>query len=167
MDHARPPIEKESLLEFIVKAHQHTYAAVRSIKMMYACRTSILPGHKDYHFVDGDWTYHDSYAEGTGAPGREVVLFRNQPVWCMSYQGQHNESYPEEFFQTKVFPFLQEALRSVTPEMPFRGPARFEKDNFVYTFEMQGDYAYFTGRESITHKGIEIFFQNVMGALIK
>ena len=50
---------------------------------------------------------------------------------------------------------------------PFRGLDGFQEDNFKYRFALNGDYQYFTGRESILHKGTMIFFQDVMGALIK
>lgn len=32
---------------------------------------------------------------------------------------------------------------------------------------MKGDYAYFTGREAVKYKGEEVFFQDVIGSLIK
>lgn len=160
-------MEKESLMEFILKAHQHTYAAPKEIKRQYRCTTPILTGHKDYQFVDGDWSYPDSYAGSAWAPGREVVFYKDQPVWCMSYQGKHNQSFTEEFIQQQAFPFLQKALRTITPDSPFRGPPYYEDGDFVYEFTMNGDYTYFTGRESVKFKGTEVFFQNIMGELIK
>ena len=39
--------------------------------------------------------------------------------------------------------------------------------DFKYVFELKGRYQYFTGRETIFHKGIEVFSQDVMGELIK
>ena len=51
--------------------------------------------------------------------------------------------------------------------MPFRGPKEFVDGGFRYSFELRGDYKYFTGRESIIYKGIEVFFQDIMGELIK
>jgi len=32
---------------------------------------------------------------------------------------------------------------------------------------MKGNYEYFIGKETITHEGKEVFFQDVMGTLIK
>ena len=160
-------MEKEPLLEFILKAHQHTYAAPKDIKRIHKCETPTLPGHKDYHYTDKDWAYHDSYAGKTWAPGREVVFFRNKPVWCMSYQGRHDPTIPDTTYQEIIFPFLQKALRQTTPEMPFRGPEHFEEEHLTYTFHMEGNYTYFTGKETITYKGITIFFQHIMGELIQ
>lgn len=161
-------IPKDQLLEFIAKAHQHTYAAPPEVRKQHKCATPILPGHKDYHFVDGDWAYHDSYAGSQWAPGREVVFYQDQPVWCMSYQGQHNDIYSEKFFQEQVFPFLKRALQKFDPEMPFRGPSNYQERDFRYSFDLSdGDHEYFIARESITFKNEEVFFQDVMGELIK
>jgi hypothetical protein len=160
-------INKTELLGFIAKAHRNTYAAPKEIKQKHKCKTPILPEHKDYHFTEGDWSYHDSYAGSEWAPGREVVFFKDEPVWCMAYQGQHNPDYSSEFFQEETFPFLKKALSAMTEDMPFRGFPNFEEGDFKYTFTLEGDYQYFKGKETITHKGIEVFFQDVMGELIK
>lgn len=160
-------IDKRKLLSFIAKAHKNTYAAPKEIKRKYKCKKPILPGHKDYNFQEGDWEYHDSYAGSIWAPGKEVIFFKGKPVWAMSYQGRHNEEFSEEFFQNKVFPFLQRALMQTPNNIPFRGPVEFTEEDFEYSFNIIGNWQYFTGREKILYKGLEIFFQDVMGELIK
>jgi hypothetical protein len=150
-------LSREELLGFIAKAHRNTYAAPKEIRQKSKLKTPFLPGHKCYHFVNGEWEYFDGYAGAEWAPGREVVLLHGNPVWAMSYQGKHNEE----------FSFLKKALMNMDDSMPFRGPKEFKEGDFRYVFELKGDYQYFTGRESITHKGIEVFFQDVMGELIK
>ena len=159
-------LDKASLLKFLVEAHKHTFAAPSEVRKNYRCTKPILPGHKDYDFVDGDWRYHDSYAGSAWAPGREVVFYQGKPVWAMSYQGKVPDDLSEEFIE-KVFAFLKKALMSIDSKLPFRGPEKFKEDDFEYSFLIKGDYAYFTGRESIKHKGREVFFQDVMGELIK
>ena len=158
-------MDEESFLEFIAKAHKHTYAAPADVKAKYRCENPILQGHKDYDFIDGDWRYHDSYAGQLWAPGKEVVFYKDNPVWCMSYQGQAAEGLQDDFIE-KVYLFLKKALRACTPDTPFRGPPSFKEGDFEYEFAIKGDYQYFTGRESIKHKGKEVFFQDVMGSLI-
>ena len=160
-------VNKEELLGFIAEAHRNTYAAPKEVKLKHKCKAPILKGHKDYHYKRGDWEYHDSYAGSSWAPGREVVFHKGEPVWCMAYQGQHNEDYDDDFFQNEAFPFLKKALRNMDDSMPFRGPSQFEDGDFKYTFQLDGDYSYFKGRETIHHKGVEVFFQDVMGELIK
>jgi hypothetical protein len=161
-------IDKKSLLAFIVKAHKNTYAAPQEIKSKYKCKKPILEGHRDYDFVDGDFRYHDSYAGIHWAPGREVVFFKTRPVWCMSYQGKTAEGLSDDFIE-KIFGFLQSAMRNIDEKIPFRGPKIFQdkKNGFEYIFIMKGDYQYFTGRESIVYKGKKVFFQDVIGGLIK
>lgn len=160
-------INQAELLGFIAKSHRNTYAAPKEIRQKSKLKTPFLPRHKCYYFKDGNWEYFDGYAGEEWAPGREVVLFEGKPVWAMSYQGKHNEDYSKDFFQEEVFPFLKKALMNIDDLMPLRGPKEFVNGDFRYVFKIKGDYRYFTGRESITHKGIEVFFQNVMGELIK
>jgi len=159
-------MDKKSLLAFIAKAHRNTYAAPKETKLKYRCKTPILTGHKDYDFVDGDWRYHDSYAGNWWAPGREVIFFKEKPVWCMSYQGRTADDLPEGFVE-EVFCFLKKALLHFDDDAPLRGPSYFKEDDFEYAFELEGDCQYFKGREAIKHKGKEVFFQDVMGELIK
>ena len=159
-------MDKQSLLEFLVIAHTHTYAAPSEVRKRYKCKKSILPGHKDYDFADSGWRYHDSYAGKIWAPGREVVFYQGKPVWTMSYQGKVPDDLSEEFIE-KVFAFLKKALMSINSKLPFRGPEKFKEDNFEYSFLIKGDYTYFTGKESIKYKGREVFFQDVMGELVK
>lgn len=160
-------MDKKTLLEFIAKAHRHTYAAPKEISKKYKCKEPILKGHKDYDFSEGDFRYHDSYAGRFWAPGREVVFFKEKPVWCMAYQGQHSGKYGNDFFEEKVFTFLRKAMMSFDDNMPFRGPKELVEGDFKYTFEIEGDYTYFKGQERILYKGESVFFQDVMGELIK
>ncbi len=85
-------MDKKTLLAFIAKAHKHTYAAPKDVRLQHKCEVPILEGHKDNEFSEGD---------------------------------------------------------------------------FKYTFEMEGDYDYFKGQERILYKGKSVFFQDVMGSLIK
>ena len=160
-------MDKEILLKFISKAHKNTYAAPKDVRKLHRCDVPILKGHKDYVFVEGDLSYHDSYAGAYWPPGREVVFLRGVPVWCMAYQGQHNSKFDDNFFQEQAFIFLKKALMNFDENMPFRGPKKFVDGDFKYTFEMNGDYSYFLGQECIFYKGERVFFQDVMGSLIK
>lgn len=160
-------INKEELLKFIAKAHRNTYAAPSEIKKQSKMQTPFLPGHKCYEFKDGLWQYFDGYAGSQWAPGREVVLFEGNPVWAMAYQGKTIEGYSTDFLENRVFPFLKKALTNMEDSMPFRGPRLFIENDFMYKFEMDGDYDYFTGKETIDHMGERIFFQDVMGESIK
>ena len=159
-------MKRESLLKFIAKAHRHTYAAPKKIKAKYKCKTPILPKHKDYDFIDCDWRYHDSYAGWLMAPGKEVVFYKNKPIWCMSYQGKVVEGLSGRLIK-EIYTFLKKALMNFNDNIPFRGPSEFREGDFEYLFSFKGNYIYFTGRESVKYKGKEVFFQYVMGSLIR
>jgi hypothetical protein len=159
-------MDKKTLLEFITNAHKHTYAAPKEIKKQYKCETPILSGHKDYEFVEGDFKYHDSYAGWSWPPGKEVIFYKEKPVWCMSYQGKANDDLSEEFIE-KIYSFLKQALMNIDKDMPFRGPKEFSEGDFRYTFKIKGNYSYFVGQERVFYKEESVFFQDVMGSLIK
>ena len=160
-------MDKTVLLAFIARAHRHTYAAPDEIGNMHLCKVPVLQGHTDHEYSEGDLKYHDSYAGTIWAPGREVVFYRGEPIWCMAYQGQHNSAYDDVFFQEQAFPFLKRALMSFDDNIPFRGPTEFCEDDFKYAFEMKGDYDYFKGQETLFYKGDRVFSQDIMGSLIK
>ena len=160
-------MEERQLLNFIAQAHKHTYAAPAEIRKLYRCTVPILEGHKEYDYSVGDFRYHDAYAGSYRAPWREIVFFQETPIWCMAYQGQHNPNHDESFFQEQAFPFLRRALMQTDDAMPFRGPSRYEEGYFIYTFEMQGDYRYFTGKEKIIYQGEVVFSQDIMGSIIQ
>jgi len=75
----------------------------------------------------------------------------------MSYQGKHNNKYPNEFFEEEAFTFLKIALRNISDEMPFRGPPVFKEGDFEYIDESIGDINQFRGTEKILHKGMEVY----------
>jgi hypothetical protein len=85
----------------------------------------------------------------------------------MSYQGRANTKYEEKFFQETIFPFLKKALMNFDEKIPFRGPKEFIDENLRYTFDMQGDYDYFKGKETVFYNDDIVFTQDVMGGLIK
>ncbi len=84
----------------------------------------------------------------------------------MTYQGKIEENMSKKDIE-KIYGFLKEALRAFDSKEPFRGPRTFESDGLTYIFPFKGDFSYFVGRESISTNGHELFFQNVMGSIIK
>lgn len=157
---------EEKYLKFVLKAHRHTYAAPKEIRDKHRMQIPFLPGHKCYYYPDGDWEYYDGYIGSEMAPGREFFSYKGMPFSAMSYQGQQNQSYPDEFFQNQVFPFLREALMKATEDIPFRGLNGFRDKNLLYGFTIKGNWKYFKAREKIIYipDGNEVFFQDVMGS---
>ncbi|MBS3070823.1 hypothetical protein J4407_00795 [Candidatus Pacearchaeota archaeon] len=117
-------------------------------------------------FRSGDWQHHSLYVGGIKNPLGVDIFFKGNFVWKMRYHRQPRD-FPEKYLQHDVFPFLKKALLSAPEDMPFRGPKYFKELDFEYFFDMKGDWEYFTGIERILHVGDEVFFQDVMGGLIK
>lgn len=158
-------VNPKELIQFIAKAHRHTYAAPKETREKHRLKIPVLPGHVDYRFSDGAWSYHDSYAGQLRAPGREVVFFEDLPVWSMSYAGMIKDDFKND--AGEIYVFLRKALMNFDDSIPFRGPSSWREGSFEYTFLFEGDVAYFSGRESITRNGVEVFFQNVMASAVE
>jgi len=95
--------------------------------------------------------------------GEEVVFENQKPIWGMNYYGK--------MLVDEVLPgfskCLKSSLKAVPVENPFRGPALFEQDGFVYKCSWQGDISEFNGNEAIYFDGIEIYRLSFHGGYIK
>ena len=121
---------------FLVKAKNNTYATGTNEVI------SSQPDSHDFRYVDGDYVYRDTYFGGQKFTGGERVWIKDNIVWAMNYYGQ---SLNENFDIT----FLKEALSQVVVSMPFRGPEFYQKGEYMYQCQMQGDFDCFTGEERI------------------
>jgi len=75
-------IDIQNLKEFLVKAKKNTYASGdKSKKIIESDKSTTLI------FIDGDFKYHDNYFGGEPYGGREVVFFKDEPVYMMVYYG--------------------------------------------------------------------------------
>lgn len=158
--------DKNAFLKFLWRAHQNTYAAPDEIGKHHKSDKYVLPGFAGYVFSDGEWKYHDSYSGRRWPPGREVVFFKDKPIWTMSYQGKVSDGLDDQEVNL-VYSFLKTALRKADPLTPLRGPLQFSDGDLEYVFKFRGDYSYFVGKEIVTKDGVELFFQDVMGSIIK
>ena len=159
-------INLEELARFLVKAKKRTYAGDgREI-------TSERLGFKELEFIEGDWNYRDSYVGFFSAPGQEVVRFRGEPVWVMSYSGGMTPKFRDDInFAKETFGFLKKALSLITEDAPYRGPETFSEDSKTYyQNSYTGDITNFRGSEKIVHtegriRGI-VFAQDYIGGLV-
>ena len=67
---------KNKLLNFIHKAHNHTYAAPKEIRKNFIISSFPILDHKAYSFTEGDWQYQDFYAGFKYPPGKEIIYFK-------------------------------------------------------------------------------------------
>ena len=156
-------INLDELQEFIVEAGKNGYAGNGE-------QTRMQDGSKSYAFHKGDFHYTDNYAGSYQAPGSEIVRWQRedgQRIWQMSYSGgMLPEFWNNEELSTKTFIFLKEALLQSNSKYPFRGPEKFDKENFRYWMSMEGDIKRFSGKEFIQLYDHVIFSQDFIGGLV-
>ena len=146
-------ISSSNLVAFLIEAKLNTYAA----QSADAAVPPLLPGSKQLEYRRGDLLYRDIYFGFRYFIGQEAVYQSDQPVWSMGYGGEviDPQAAPEE--SGRIYGFLQQALRHITPDRPYRGPAVFQLDDFTYTNRSEGDLASFWGSEEITRAGVPVY----------
>lgn len=137
-------INSKEFLEFLVKAKKGTYANGDASKSSSSRFLS-----KDYHYEDGNFTYHDTYFGGVKFMGEEVVYYNDNILWGMNYYGVTIDDNLTEEMMDKV---LRVALMKVGEDkdiIPVRGPKEFINDDYLYTFNVYGNMENFVGTERI------------------
>ena len=112
---------------------------------------NLLPdGNKEFEFKEKEFRYRDRYFGFNPFVGQEVVFQNGKIVWGMNYYGRAiSKSIPPK----QIYQFLQEALKKIPKDEPFRGPRRFKKNNFQYLNKIKGTVEKFEGEEKISYKG--------------
>ena len=146
----------EDLKLFIYKASKATYASGdESLKQKQT------DGSTTIVFSDGDFSYNDNYFGGEPYGGREVVFYKNKPVWMMVYYGLVYEGVNNE-----VYKILMEALSATKQEMPYRGPLEYVKDNWKYENIISGGVGNLSGKERIFKDDVCVYEANYLGGLV-
>ena len=145
---------EKSLVKFLVKAKQLTYAGKGA-----ETNPSREKSH-DLIYKDGDYMYYDTYL-GTGKfAGEEGLWIQGNPYWSMNYIGRvTGENFSGDF--------LKEALLLVPEDKPFRGPDNYSNGAYTYNCEIDGNFEWFQGRETISYKGSEIYECVFHGGLVE
>ncbi|MBU1084915.1 MAG: DUF5680 domain-containing protein [Candidatus Beckwithbacteria bacterium] len=151
-------IDTQKLKQFLVKAKKSTYASGD---------TSKLVKNKDHSttitYKKGDWLYHDNYFGGEPFGGREVVFFKNKPIYVMVYYGWTSERVKD--FKP-IYAFLQKALSKIPAKYPYRGPKLLQEKDLVYQNTFQGEIDKFSGKEIISKKDRKIFQTEYLGGFV-
>ena len=135
-------IEEKELAEFLTKANKQTYANTEAPKAM-----SLRPDSHDYHFIEGDLVYHDTYFGARDFIGEEVVYKAGVVVWAMNYYGFVLSS---EVSTKDAYKVLRPALKAEYDDLlPVRGPAYFVEERSEYRNVVEGTLERFTGEEEI------------------
>jgi hypothetical protein len=84
-------VNKNDLEKFLLKSRTKTYAAA------IGKSGPLLPGSVQYEYNEGDYSYRDVYYIGNGIfPGLETILYKENPVWSMSYFGDFSKMTEEQ-----------------------------------------------------------------------
>lgn len=144
---------KQDIRTFLVRAKNNTYAVGENEVL------PSKPNSHDFRYEEGDYLYMDSYLGNQKFIGEECIWIKNNAVWAMNYYGQ---SMNENFNIT----FLKEVLSHVSVSMPFRGPEFYQKGDYIYQCQIQGDFDDFTGEEKIYCKQEKTYICTFHGGII-
>ncbi|HUT95999.1 MAG TPA: DUF5680 domain-containing protein [Candidatus Paceibacterota bacterium] len=149
----------KQLSKFLVKAKINTYTSSGE------GGEKVLPdGSKEFEFTEGEFKYRDRYFGLNFFVGEEIIWKSGKTVWGMNYYGK---IVSQTVSPRQIYQFLQETLKRIPENKPFRGPYRFKKDNFKYFNKTKGTVEKFEGEEMIFHKGKSVYKLIYHGGIIK
>jgi hypothetical protein len=142
------------IIEFLIRAKKATYAGKGA-----ETASSRVKSH-DLIYREGDYMYYDTYLGGDKFAGEEALWISEDPYWSMNYVGRViGDNFSGDF--------LKEALLRVPEDKPFRGPSEYTNGDYSYKCDIDGDYEWFQGYETISYKGAVIYECYFHGGLIK
>ena len=136
------------LSEFIVEAKRSGYASSGETNEL-----RFTDGSSGFVFQVKGFRYLDRYYGFNPFSGSEVVFETNIPIWSMNYYGQSNLPTDET---KELYIYLRKVLILISPDFPFRGPAKHKEGKYEYDNLLEGDMNRFKGIETITIDGEEV-----------
>ena len=152
----------QQLAKFLVEAKKQTYASGDEAKV-----DSSREGANDYEYSDGEMTYHDTYFGGVRFMGEEVAYSAGRASWGMNYRG---ETLRPDMSEAAMDAVLRPALSMVGEDadvIPVRGPRKYERDGYVYEFEVEGTLESFSGKETVSKDGEVVYQLSCNGGMIE
>jgi hypothetical protein len=148
-----------TLLDFILQGKISGYASGGENQ-----EKTFDDGSRGFEFSGYGYRYIDRYYGFNPFTGTEHIFTLNGPLlWVMNYFG---EVFPTCSDPMKVYTFLREAMRLISPEFPFRGPALFEKGNLKYENQQNGTLDRFHGTESIFENQEKVYYLHYHGGKV-
>lgn len=145
---------KDEIIQFLIRAKQATYAGKG------AETASTRPQSHDLFYQENDYMYYDTYLGGASFSGEEALWIGGAPYWSMNYAGRViGNNFSSDF--------LKDALFHVTKEKPFRGPENYISGTYTYKCEVNGDFDWFQGYETICYKEEKIYECYFHGSRLK
>lgn len=146
----------EEIRQFLVKANRNGYGN-EQVKQI-----NESDGSHTISFSEGNWLFHDNFFGGEPFGGREVISYKEKPVWMMVYYG----NVAEMSLQKETYTFLKKALLNFPEDMPYRGPAELGEGDWRYSNAVSGEFASFFGEESIFYRDKIVYQAKYQGGLV-
>ncbi|MBP5655631.1 MAG: hypothetical protein J6X33_08970 [Clostridiales bacterium] len=144
----------KKIIDFLIRAKRATYAGKG------AETESSRPGSHDLIYEEGDLMYYDTYLGAGKFAGEEALWIGGKPYWSMNYVGRvTGDDFSGDF--------LKEALLLVPEDKPYRGPSTYTNGDYTYKCEVEGDFEWFSGRETISLRGVVIYECLYHGGMIE
>jgi hypothetical protein len=142
-------IIEDILNDFIVEAKINTYASGGE-----GGENTLEDGSKELIHKNAEWKYRDRYFGFNSFIGEEIVWKGGTAVWGMNYYGK---IVSDKVDATQIYSFLKKAMKLVTTERPFRGPANFQDGEWDYTDVSNGTIDKFEGVETIYFRKNKVY----------
>ena len=152
--HSLTDMDIDEAVQFLIRAKQETYSG-------YGAKTksSRVASH-DLKYEEENHLYYDTYLGGQNFSGEEAIWHNENPIWCMNYSGRVlGEKFSGDF--------LKEVLHHVPYEMPFRGPAFYQKGDYHYHCKVDGEFVWFHGYEEIFYLDKKIYECYFLGGVVR
>jgi hypothetical protein len=148
----------DALARFLVAAKLYGYASGDETRIRL-----LEDGGREVSSRDGDDSYRGRWYGDDQFSGEEVVWHQGRALWSMNFYGATTPGLevPADFPR-----FHKSALRRVSAEVPFRGPALYRESDFVYVNDWTGSITEFSGVERVYFKDAEIFRLVYHGGLL-
>lgn len=151
-------MDKEKLLQFLLKARTKTYAGGGG-KVKPALKDA-----KQLEYQEEDWLYRDIYYTGKGIfMGLETVYYKDKAVWSMSYYGNF-----QKMSEAEVDSILRKALQENWQTARTWQSVEWEHDEYRYVCEpdFDGSIDEMAGSEKIFKNGEEVYYFYYAGGII-
>lgn len=145
----------EELLAFIWQAKKSTYAINGDVY--------IADGMRHFTFKDGFYRFEDRKIGEQYYSGQEVVYKKSEPIWTMAYSGG---VISQTVSAVAIYAFLRESLLKEENRNILRGPSFYQKENFFYLNEIEGEIGRFHGREYIRVDGQTVYELHYSGGYL-
>jgi hypothetical protein len=121
-----------------------------------------------YKSSDGHWNLTDTWYGDDPYIGTVVVSQDGcTKKWVMQYRGRIGRRGMDGMLLNE---FLLRALRAITPDFPYRGPATFHDDGgtgLYYTAHVDGTLEWFMGVEEMAYSGAIVYRGTFQGGIFE